>query len=72
MHDSFEFRDDFHRANSAAGCPIMLCPVKWQAAKRAIELARSDPAMERLFSQVGLTADFEPSEVRIDAQENIP
>jgi hypothetical protein len=72
MGQDFEFRDDPKRAATAVGCPVQLCPVKWQAAKAAIdyvrELDRLNPTgkganIARLLDQAGLTTDFEPSPV---------
>jgi hypothetical protein len=71
MHDSFEFREDFHRSNSAAGNPVVLCPVKWEAAKACIEYVRISSVaggirarqLADLLDQVGITPEFEPSEV---------
>jgi len=73
MGDYFEFRDDPKRAVVAVGRPIQLCPVKWQAAKEAMELVRDlakwNPGVGKiartaaLLGQVGLTPDFEPTPV---------
>ena len=78
MHDSFEFREDFARASTSSGSPVMLCPVKWAAAKAAMDVLRSlaAPAVPSsvaamtavrrtvaVLDQVGLTPDFEPSAV---------
>lgn len=75
MGQDFEFRDDPKRADGAAQCPVQLCPVKWQAAKAAMDLVRGlgtggvlfsnsrARQIARLLDQAGLTPDFEPSRI---------
>jgi hypothetical protein len=74
MHDSFEFRQDPDRAGVAGGCPVQLCPVKWQAEKtinayvRKMAVTGDGEArkLADLLDQVGITQGFEPSSIRAD------
>jgi hypothetical protein len=71
MSDFFEFREDENRAASSVGCPVMLCPVKWQTEQAMNKYVRKmactgDGEARRLadlLDQVGITPDFEPSPI---------
>lgn len=71
MSDDFEFRDDPQRATIAVGCPVQLCPVKWQAEQmmnsyiRKMALTGDGEArrLADLLSQVGITPDFNPTPI---------
>jgi hypothetical protein len=74
MGDTFEFREDFKRAEASSGCPVQLCPVKWQTEKHMNNYVRKmalsgDGEARRLgdlLDQVGITPDFEPSPVHVE------
>jgi hypothetical protein len=69
MGQDFEFRDDPWRTEATSGCPVMLCPVKWEAANAAIDYVRRQakrgtegaPRIAALLDHVGITPEFEPS-----------
>jgi hypothetical protein len=69
MSDFFERRDDAIDAQTAAGCPLQLCPVKWRTEQKANAYVRRMAAsgdrdaarLADLLDHVGITPDFEPS-----------
>jgi hypothetical protein len=68
-----EFRDDFNQAKVSGQCPVMLCPVKWNAVWQVLRVARVDSGtVNNFLNSVGLTSDFTPSPANPEVQTSKP